>query len=148
MHHDQVTRPPSNQRPPYHVALALVAACRDRHIAKMLKGIIANMHCLTKLGEETGMTPYLGLAQYLHACFLRAQLESNQPPKESTLESAWSLQASKLQSDPEICSLELELVLRQTLGHGHEGHASGPSGPVTAPRKANYCCNEVTIGPI
>ena len=82
----------------------LEAACRDRHVTKVLKRVVTNMQCLTQLGQETGVTPYLGQAQCLRACFLRAQQESSRPPKECNLESAWSYQASTLQATLEICS--------------------------------------------
>ena len=34
-------------------------AHQHRDISKMLKGVVTNMHCLTKFSREAGLTPYL-----------------------------------------------------------------------------------------
>ena len=40
--------------------LKLEQAHQQRDISKMLKGVVTNMHCLTKFFREAGLTPYLG----------------------------------------------------------------------------------------
>ena len=58
----------------------LEAAYRDKHLTKMLQGVVAyNTHCLALLSLETGLAPYLGPAQYIHACYLRSQSNSTNP---------------------------------------------------------------------
>ena len=36
----------------------------NRHLTRMLKGVVTNMHCLALLSLETGLLPYFGPAQY------------------------------------------------------------------------------------
>ena len=43
----------------------LEAAREDKHLTKMLKGVVANMHCLMKFSREAGLTPCLGPAHYI-----------------------------------------------------------------------------------
>ena len=66
--------------------LMLDEAHQQRDISKMLKGVVANMHCLIKFSREAGLTPYLGHAHYLYACYLKSQVSSRIPPSESKLE--------------------------------------------------------------
>ena len=35
------------------------AACRDKHLTRMLKGVVTNMHCLAVLSLEAGLVPYI-----------------------------------------------------------------------------------------
>ena len=37
-------------------------------------GVFTSMHCLTKFSREAGLTPYLGHAGCLHACYLKSEV--------------------------------------------------------------------------
>ena len=71
----------------------LEAARRSRDLSKILNGVTRNMRCLTKFSREVGLTPHLGQAHYLYACYLKSQISSPSPPSEFNLESVWSCQA-------------------------------------------------------
>ena len=45
----------------------LEAACNDKHLTKMLKGVVTNMHYLMSFSREAGLTPLLGPARYIYA---------------------------------------------------------------------------------
>ena len=70
--------------------LKLEQAHQQRDISKRFKGTVANMHCLTKFSEEAVLTPYMGHAYYLYACYLKSQVSSRSSPSECNLESVWS----------------------------------------------------------
>ena len=58
----------------------LEEAHQNRDLTRMLKGVITNMHCLTKFARETGLTLYIGHAHYLFACYRTSQASSRSPP--------------------------------------------------------------------
>ena len=43
-------------------------------LSRMLKGVVANTHCLMKFAREAGLTPYMGRAHYLCVCYLKSQI--------------------------------------------------------------------------
>ena len=51
----------------------------------MLKGVVTNMHCLAKFFRESGLTPCMGHAYYIDACYLKSQISSSNPPSEGKL---------------------------------------------------------------
>ena len=55
----------------------LEAACRDRDLSRISKGVVTNVHCLAKFSREAGLTPYMGHAHYLRACCLLPQEPDN-----------------------------------------------------------------------
>ena len=73
----------------------------------MLRGAATNMHCLAKFSQEAGLTPYLGHAQYLYACYLKNQVTSRSPPSECNLESVGSCQGDLDKPMPKACVLAL-----------------------------------------
>ena len=79
----------------------------DQDISRMLKGVVSNMHCLAKFSREAEFVPYLGLAHYLYACYLKSQINSSRPPSDCDLESVCSLQVDLDQDMPKACSLAL-----------------------------------------
>ena len=87
----------------------LEAACRDQHLTRMLKGVVTNVHCLMKFSREAGLTPYLGPARYIYACYLRS----------ATLNSVWSCRLSGRPSDRHVpwmfllrCDMRTRVALR------------------------------------
>ena len=62
--------------------LKLDQACQQRDISKMLKGVVTNMHCLAEFSQGAGLTPYIGHAHYLYACYLKSQISSRDTPSE------------------------------------------------------------------
>ena len=65
-------------------------AHRDGGVSKMIKGVLTKMHCLVKFSREAGLTPYMGHAHYLHACYLKSKITSRSPLSDCNLESIWS----------------------------------------------------------
>ena len=53
----------------------------------MLKGVVTNKHCLAKFSREAFLTPYLGHAHYIYACYLKGQILSRHPPADCNWES-------------------------------------------------------------
>ena len=82
----------------------LETSCRDRHLTRMLKGVVTSMYCLMTLSREVGFIPYLGPAHYINACYLKNQITSNNPPSAFNLKSVWSCQADLVQDAPEACA--------------------------------------------
>ena len=87
--------------------LKLDQAHQQRHISKMLTGVVTNMHCLTKFSREAGLTPCMGHTHYLYACYLKSQISSRSPPSECNLESVWSCQVDLDKDMPKACALAL-----------------------------------------
>ena len=56
-----------------HEQGALGRAHADNNMSRMLRGVVSNMHLLTKLSREAGFAPYMGHAHYIHACYLKSQ---------------------------------------------------------------------------
>ena len=55
------------------------AACKNKHLTRMLKGVVTNMHCLTKFSREAWLNPYLGPARYTYPYYLKSQISSSSP---------------------------------------------------------------------
>ena len=86
---------------------AIVKGHKDRNVSAMLKGVVANMHMLTKFSREAGFLPYIGHAHYLYECYLKSQINSSSPPSGCDLSTVWSLQVDLDQDLPKACSLAL-----------------------------------------
>ena len=91
-----------------HVHDALVQAHAHNDVSKMLKGVVSNMHILTKLSREAGFLPYIGHAHYIHECYLKSKINSSRPPNECDLSSVWSLQVDLDKDMPPVCSLPMK----------------------------------------
>ena len=87
--------------------LKLDQAHQQRDISKMLKGIVTNMHCLARFSREAGLTPCIGHAHYLYACYLKSQVSSRNPPSEYNMDSVWSFQVDFKTTMPMSCTLAL-----------------------------------------
>ena len=88
--------------------IALEEAHGPHDVCRMLRGVISNMHLLAKLSREAGFTPSVGHAHYIYACFLKSQINSNRPPSECDLGSAWSLQVDLDKDMPKACALAMK----------------------------------------
>ena len=86
----------------------LEEAHRNRDLSKVLKGVVANMHCLTKLSREAGLTPK-SCALPL-CCYLKSQNSSRSPPSDCNLESVWSCQVNLNRDMPKVCALALTMA--------------------------------------
>ena len=76
-------------------------------VARMLRGVVSNMHLLAKFSREAGFTPYLGHARYIYACYLKSQINSSHPPSSCDLGSVWSLQVDSDKDMPKACVLAM-----------------------------------------
>ena len=59
---------------------AIVRGHADQDVSAMLKGVVANMHILSKFSREAGFLPYIGHAHYIYECYLKSQITSSRPP--------------------------------------------------------------------
>ena len=57
-----------------HEHNALVQAHADNDVSRMLRGVVSNMHLLTKLSREAGFLPYIGHAHYIYECYLKSKI--------------------------------------------------------------------------
>ena len=87
---------------------AIVKGHRDRNVSAMLKGVVANVHILSKFSREAGFLPYIGHAHYIYSCYLKSQINSSRPPSGCDLSSVWSLQVDLDKDLPKACSLALK----------------------------------------
>ena len=74
-----------------HERNALVEAHANNDVSRMLRGVVSNMHVLTKLSREAGFLSYIGHAHYIYACYLKSKINSSRPPDDCDLSSVWSL---------------------------------------------------------
>ena len=91
-----------------HEQSALVRAHADNDMSRMLRGVVSNMHLLTKLSREAGFTPYMGHAHYTYACYLKSLINSSHPPSSCDLSSVWSLQVDLDKDMAKACSLAMK----------------------------------------
>ena len=87
---------------------AIVQGHSDRNVSAMLKGVVANMHILSKFSREAGFLPYIGHAHYIYECYLKSQINSSRPPSGCDLSTVWSLQVDLDKDLPKACSLALK----------------------------------------
>ena len=88
-----------------HEQNALVQAHDDNDVSRMLRGVVSNMHLLSR---EAGFLPYIGHAHYLYECYLKSKINSSRPPADLDLSSVWSLQVDLNKDLPKACSLSLK----------------------------------------
>ena len=65
-----------------HEQNALVRARKDGDVSRMLRGVVSNMHLLSKLSREAGFLPYIGHAHYIYECYLKSKINSSRPPSD------------------------------------------------------------------
>ena len=87
---------------------AIVQGHSDRNVSAMLKGVVANMHVLSKFSREAGFLPYIGHAHYIYECYLKSQMNSSRPLSGCDLSTVWSLQVDLDKDLPKACSLALK----------------------------------------
>ena len=87
---------------------AIVKGHSDRNVSAMLRGVVANMHILSKFSREAGFLPYIGHAHYIYECYLKSQINSSRPPSGCDLSTVWSLQVDLDKDLPKACSLALK----------------------------------------
>ena len=87
---------------------AIVKGHSDRNVSAMLKGVVVNMHILSKFSREAGFLPYIGHAHYIYECYLNSQINSSRPPSGCDLSTVWSLQVDLDKDLPKACSLALK----------------------------------------
>ena len=91
-----------------HEQGALVRAHKDGDVSRMLRGVVSNMHLLTKLSREAGFLPYIGHVHYIYECYLKSKINSSRPPSDCDLSSVWSLQVDLDKDMPKACSLAMK----------------------------------------
>ena len=87
---------------------AIVQGHANNDVSAMLKGVVANMHTLSKFAREAGFLPYIGHAQYIYECYLKSQITSSRPPSNCDLSTVWSLQVDLDRDLPQACSLAMQ----------------------------------------
>ena len=87
---------------------AFVKGHTNRNVSAMLKGVVANMHILSKFSREAGFLPYIGHAHYIYECYLKSQINSSRPPSSCDLSTVWSLQVDLDKDLQKACSLAMK----------------------------------------
>ena len=87
---------------------AIVQGHANHDVSAMLKGVVANMHILSKFAREAGFLPYIGHAHYIYECYLKSQITSSRPPSSCDLSTVWSLQVDLDKDLPQACSLAMQ----------------------------------------
>ena len=87
---------------------AIAQGHSDRNVSEMIKGVVANMHILSKFSREAGFLPYIGHAHYIYECYLKSQINSSRRPSGCDLSTVWSLQVDLDKDLPKACSLALK----------------------------------------
>ena len=91
-----------------HEYNTLVQAHADHDVSRMLRGVVSDMHLLTKLSREAGFLPYIGHAHYIYECYLKSKINSSRPPSDCDLSSVWSLQVDLDKDMPRAASLSMK----------------------------------------
>ena len=126
----------------------IVQGHKDRNVSTMIKGVVANMHMLTKFSREAGFLPYIGHAHYLWECYLKSQINSSSPPSGCDLSTVWSLQVDLDEDLPKACfGLATILVTTRSGWHYLSCHSStlwcrrrGADALLWMRHPASFCC--------
>ena len=139
--HIQMDPTPMTRQQFLDAQLQLEQAHQQRDITQMLKRVVTSMHCLAKFSREAGLTPFVGHAHYIYACFLKSQGMSPSPLPDCNLESVWSFQVDlEKNMPPKACALAVCPHL-----YDPPTRVASPFMPLEHPRRSRLGCLQTTV---